>query len=63
MSAEINQATEKILPKVVEWRRHLHQYPELGNREFKTAAYIENHLRRLGWKFARKSLKLGSLAF
>ncbi len=34
--------------KVIEWRRHLHQNPELSNREYKTAAYVENHLRSLG---------------
>ncbi len=41
MSQEINSATEKILPQVVEWRRHLHQNPELGNREFKTAGALQ----------------------
>lgn len=48
MSGEINSATARLMPKVVEWRRHLHQYPELSNREVKTAKYVENHLRRLG---------------
>lgn len=59
MSREINQATEKVLPQVVEWRRHLHQYPELGNREVKTAAYIEQHLRRLGLEVRTKVAKTG----
>lgn len=48
MSREIDAATTKLLPKVVEWRRHLHQYPELGNHEVKTAKFVEEHLRRLG---------------
>ncbi|MCD9188644.1 MAG: amidohydrolase [Pyrinomonadaceae bacterium] len=48
MSKEINAATEKIMPQVVEWRRHLHQNPELSNREFKTAKYVEDYLRKLG---------------
>lgn len=48
MSREIDAAAIKILPKVIEWRRHLHQYPELGNNEFKTAKFVEEHLRRLG---------------
>ena len=34
--------------KVIEWRRDFHQNPELSNREFKTAAKIEAHLRSLG---------------
>ena len=48
MSREIEAATLKIAPKLVEWRRRVHQYPELGNREVKTAKYIEDHLRKLG---------------
>jgi amidohydrolase len=37
-----------IEPRVVEWRRDIHQNPELSNREFKTAAKIAAHLRSLG---------------
>lgn len=48
MSREIDAAAAKLMPKVIEWRRHIHQNPELGNREFKTAKYVEDHLRRLG---------------
>lgn len=35
-------------PKVIEWRRHFHQYPELSNREVKTAALVAEHLKKLG---------------
>ena len=34
--------------KVIEWRHHLHQNPELSNREFKTSAYVAEHLKNLG---------------
>jgi amidohydrolase len=37
-----------VAPKVIEWRRHFHQYPELSNREFKTSAAIAEHLEALG---------------
>ncbi len=37
-----------IESKVIEWRRDIHQNPELGNREFKTAEKIANHLKDLG---------------
>jgi len=59
MSAEINTASEKILPQVIKWRRHLHQFPELGNREFKTAELIEKELRRLGLEVRTKIAKTG----
>jgi amidohydrolase len=58
-SAEINAATEKVIAKLVEWRRHLHQYPELSNREFKTAEYVEKHLRALGLEVKTKVAKTG----
>ncbi|MCH9691771.1 MAG: amidohydrolase [Gammaproteobacteria bacterium] len=47
-AANLDQRLEDIEPKVIEWRRHLHQHPELGNREVKTAKYISNHLQSLG---------------
>jgi len=53
-TAEVNTAADRLLPKVIEWRRHLHQNPELGNREFKTAAYVEAHLRKLGLEVRTK---------
>lgn len=37
-----------IESKVIEWRRHFHQNPELSNREFKTAEKIAAHLKSLG---------------
>ncbi len=36
--------------KVIEWRHHFHQFPELSNREFKTAEKIARHLKSLGIK-------------
>jgi amidohydrolase len=35
-------------PKVVAWRRDIHQHPELGNRETRTAKLVADHLRALG---------------
>ncbi|MBT8312973.1 MAG: amidohydrolase [Maribacter sp.] len=37
-----------IESKVIEWRRDIHQNPELSNREFKTAEKIADHLKSLG---------------
>ncbi|WJG09873.1 amidohydrolase [Aliiglaciecola sp. LCG003] len=44
----VDEMSSAIESKVVEWRHHLHQNPELSNREFKTAAYIADHLKKLG---------------
>ena len=45
---DLNILANKIEPKVIEWRRDLHQYPELSNREFKTSEKVANHLKKLG---------------
>jgi amidohydrolase len=45
---QIDQKSKAELTKVIEWRRYLHQHPELGNREFKTAEMIAKHLKSLG---------------
>lgn len=44
----IDKKSGELEQKVIAWRRHLHQHPELGNREFKTAEYITAHLKKLG---------------
>jgi amidohydrolase len=58
-SDEIIVATDRVMPKVIEWRRHLHKYPELSNREFKTAKYVEDHLRKLGLEVRTGVAKTG----
>lgn len=37
-----------IEQKVIDWRHDIHQFPELSNREFKTAEKIAKHLKSLG---------------
>jgi amidohydrolase len=59
MSREIDAATTRILPTVIEWRRHFHQYPELSNRETKTAKVVEDHLRKLGLEVRTGVAKTG----
>ncbi len=45
---KVDKLADEINAKVIEWRHDLHQYPELSNREFKTAKKVEKHLRSLG---------------
>lgn len=46
--ARLDKTAENLESKVVAWRRDFHQHPELGNREFQTAAKIAAHLKALG---------------
>jgi len=48
LPADVEQTIDAIMPDVVAWRRDFHEHPELGNREFRTAEIIANHLRDLG---------------
>ncbi|MBC7009347.1 amidohydrolase [Pseudoalteromonas sp. BZK2] len=48
INSELKSANKSVSEKVIKWRRHLHQYPELSNREFETAKYVAKHLRSLG---------------
>ena len=44
----LDAAIASVVPKVIEWRHDIHEHPELGNREFRTAAKVAEHLRALG---------------
>jgi amidohydrolase len=48
LQEKVMTQAKQLEPKVIEWRRHIHQYPELSNREFKTAAMVAAHLEKLG---------------
>lgn len=55
LEAKVNEINEQV----ISWRRDLHQYPELSNREFKTAAKVEAHLRSLGLEVKTKIAHTG----
>jgi len=48
LKKQVDKSADQIESKVIEWRRHFHRFPELSNREFKTAAKVAEHLRNLG---------------
>src|SRR5688572_6118532 len=48
LSSQLQARMKAIEPKVVAWRRDIHQHPELGNREVRTAKLVADHLRALG---------------
>jgi amidohydrolase len=45
---DVTEKIDAVMPKVVAWRRDIHANPELGNREFRTAALVAEHLEALG---------------
>lgn len=44
----VDQQADALEEQVIQWRRQLHQNPELSNREFETAKMVARHLEGLG---------------
>ena len=59
LSAEIETRLMAVMPKVVAWRRDIHEHPELSNQEVRTAALVEKHLRALGFEVQANVGKTG----
>ena len=47
-AAEIDARAKAIEPKLIAWRRDIHEHPELGDMEVRTSKLIADHLRSLG---------------
>jgi amidohydrolase len=61
-TASIHAKAESLKSKLIEWRRHLHQHPELSNREVNTAAYVADLLRSFGLEVQTGIAKTGVVA-
>ena len=48
LAVRIAQLSAQEESKVIAWRRDLHEHPELGNEETRTAGIIAAHLKKLG---------------
>lgn len=59
LQTKIDQMAIHIEPTMIEWRRNIHQYPELSNREFKTSAKVTEHLNSLGIEVQTKVAHTG----
>ncbi len=50
ISEWVSSAALRLEQKVIAWRRDIHQNPELGYHETRTAALAAEHLRKLGYE-------------
>ncbi len=62
LQSKVEALAEQVEAKTIEWRHHLHQNPELSNREFKTGEYIAAHLKSLGLEVQTNVAKTGVVA-
>ncbi|HEY6975229.1 MAG TPA: amidohydrolase [Chitinophagaceae bacterium] len=60
--SSIAKNVRNIISKVVEWRRHFHQNPELSTREYKTSAFVAEYLKSLGLEVKYPFAKTGVVA-
>lgn len=60
-SNEIKNISQNIENEIIDIRRELHKYPELGFREFKTSSVIEDFLNNLGLEVRTNIAKTGLL--
>jgi amidohydrolase len=58
-TTKIKIAADKIEEKCIAWRRDIHEHPELGNNEYRTAKLIADHLRSLGIEVKEGVAKTG----
>lgn len=62
MDPNLENDIEIVEKKVIDWRHNFHQYPELSNREYKTAEKIAKHLKELGLEVETKVAHTGVVA-
>ena len=54
--SDISPLVDELLPRVIQWRRYFHENPELGNREFGTAAFVAKTLRELNFDHVQEKV-------
>lgn len=59
LKKKADEAAKKIEQQSIDWRRQLHQYPELGNREVNTAKLVIAHLKKLNIEVQEGVAKTG----
>ncbi len=63
LHARMETLVDGVMPHVVDWRRDIHANPELGNREFRTAALVAQHLTALGMEVRTGVAHTGVVGF
>jgi amidohydrolase len=62
LGAEIDGLAKAVEKDLLTWRRHLHQHPELSNREVETSKYVAERLRSFGLEPQAGIAKTGVVA-
>lgn len=59
LDEQVRARSTSVEPKLIAWRRDIHQHPEMGNQETRTAKLVADHLRKLGLEVETGVAKTG----
>ncbi len=59
LATQVDTRIQQVMPKVVQWRRDIHQHPELSNREVRTGKLVAEHLKSLGLEVRENVARTG----
>ena len=62
LSRQILELTRKHNRQQIDWRRHLHQYPELSDQEFETTKFLAARAREIGLTVKTYDMPTGFVA-
>ena len=62
LEQDIRQGATQIESKLIAWRRDIHEHPELGEQETRTAALVAEHLTNLGLEVKTGVARTGVVA-
>ncbi len=57
------QQAQSLLPRLIQIRRHLHQWPELSFQEYETAAFVSKQLHDLGVRHETEVARTGVVGY
>ena len=60
--SHINKRSKELIEKVVQYREHIHQNPELSFKEYKTMEYVYETLKKLNIPCVNGVAKTGVVA-
>ncbi|CAN5154221.1 M20 family metallopeptidase [soil metagenome] len=59
LRSRVVKLSDSVESSVIAWRRDIHEHPELGNNEFRTAAIVAKYLKSLGMEVKTGIAKTG----
>src|SRR5262245_54675821 len=62
LEQDIRQRAAQIEDKLIAWRRDIHENPELGEQETRTAGLVADHLKKLGLEVKTGVARTGVIA-